>query len=130
MTQALRPATLLLATAATSVALAGCKMDNRPLLARSQPAPDAYSNALPLPKTVDARYSQSVDDLPPQQAYAYPVRAYRTSRSYYQAQPTYAFAYEEERPWVWASADDGATWRQIASDLPDVMSVKAGSWSD
>ena len=27
---------------------------------------------------------------------------------------------------VWASIDDGATWREIANNLPDVMSVKVG----
>ena len=29
---------------------------------------------------------------------------------------------------VWASADEGVTWRQIAANLPDVMSVKVGVW--
>jgi hypothetical protein len=29
---------------------------------------------------------------------------------------------------VWASTDDGTTWRQIVCNLPDVMSVKVGVW--
>jgi hypothetical protein len=28
---------------------------------------------------------------------------------------------------VWASADEGDSWRQIISDLPDVMVVRAAS---
>jgi hypothetical protein len=29
---------------------------------------------------------------------------------------------------VWASVDEGVSWRQIAANLPDVMSVKVGVW--
>ena len=28
---------------------------------------------------------------------------------------------------VWASADEGETWRQVVADLPDVMCVRAAA---
>ena len=28
---------------------------------------------------------------------------------------------------VWGSFDDGATWRQVVADLPDVMCVRAAA---
>jgi hypothetical protein len=38
-----RPAAILFATASVGLALAGCKFDNRPLLARGDPAQDIYA---------------------------------------------------------------------------------------
>jgi hypothetical protein len=136
MTKTLHSTALLLATAATGLALAGCKVDNRPLAARGQPAADAYAqpaNALaaPAPGPLDPAYAQNgyaqngyaqngyaptqyaqpdlsrpMGYLAPDQAYAYPCRAARVSRAYHDARPSYGFAYESEQPWVWASADE------------------------
>jgi hypothetical protein len=43
---------------------------------------------------------------PPPEPYLYPARAYRVSRRYAAAPPSYAFAYGDEQPWVWEAAND------------------------
>jgi len=99
MTKTLNAAAILLATAAAASALAGCKLDNRPLLARGQPVADVYAAAPgPLEPPELAR-------LPPSEAYAYPARAYRTSQAYYGEAPSYAFDYDGGEPWAWVSDD-------------------------
>jgi hypothetical protein len=110
MTKPLRPALLLAATAATGLALSGCKLDNRPLLARGDPAPDAYATPAPAPGPLEpvsaVAAGQPCNCLAPAQAYVYPARARRVSRAYYDAPPAYGFDYGGEQPWVWAAADD------------------------
>ncbi|HEV2533396.1 hypothetical protein, partial [Phenylobacterium sp.] len=101
---------LLLAASGLALGLAGCKVDNRPLLARND-APDAYS-ALPQPGPAydPAAYGAPnygaqpypASYLPPERAYPYAERAYG-----YDAPPAYGFAYGDEQPWVWETADDG-----------------------
>lgn len=88
----------------SSLALAGCKVDNRPLLARGEPA--AYGPGAPGPGPLDPGYAR-ISYLPPEEAYAYPERAYAMSRVFYERPPSYAFAYEDEQPWAWEAADRG-----------------------
>jgi hypothetical protein len=98
-----RSFTALLGVSAAAASLAGCKVDNRPVLAWVRP--DLYEAAAPPPGPLEPGYAQPVAYLPPAQAYAYPARAYRVSRAYYDRPPSYAFAYEGEQPWVWQAGD-------------------------
>jgi hypothetical protein len=104
---------LLLAASALALGLAGCKVDNRPLLARSDapdyaalPQPGApYDPGAAAPSYGAQPYPASY--LPPERAYPYAERAYGYDRAFYDAPPTYGFAYGDEEPWVWETADDG-----------------------
>ncbi|RAK57666.1 hypothetical protein [Phenylobacterium deserti] len=114
----LRLAALLMGGAAT-LALAGCKIDNRPLLARGETAPleTAYAPApydgalLELPEAPPA----PVANLPPEQAYLYPERAYRFDRAAYREAPDYGFAYEDDQRWAW-NGDDGMMFAEPIDD--------------
>jgi hypothetical protein len=102
MRKTLRPAALLFATVAGGVALTGCKVDNRPLAAWGRPVP-TYDTA-PSPGPLDPGYIQPAAYLQPAEAYAYPARAWRVSRTYYDSPPSY-FDYGGAQPWVWAADD-------------------------
>ncbi|HEX3700539.1 MAG TPA: hypothetical protein VHV27_07685 [Phenylobacterium sp.] len=97
---------MLLLLAASSLALAGCKIDNRPLLARGdQPA----VAALPDPGPIGANANVAlvpVGQVVPNRAYPYAERAYALDRTFYDVPPDYGFDYGDEEPWVWETADD------------------------
>jgi hypothetical protein len=101
---------LLLAASGLALTLAGCKVDNRPLLARfgGEPAPAAYA-ALPQPGLPDINGAPAypASDLPPAGAYPYAERAHALDSVAYGAPPDYGFAYGGEQPWVWQADDDG-----------------------
>lgn len=109
MTHTLRPAVSLLATTALALTLGGCKIDNRPLLARGGPPPVEAPIAPPL----DAAYVPTPGEA---RAYAYPQRAYAMSRTVYQRPPSYAFGYGEEQPWVWDDGDQGTMFAEPIDD--------------
>jgi hypothetical protein len=101
----------LVSTTVLALALGGCKIDHRPLLARGGPAPAATA---PSPGPLDPGYAAPAPaptaaayELPPAEAYAYPARAYGVSRDFQEAPPAYAFGYGEEQPWVWDAPDNG-----------------------
>ncbi|MDB5467783.1 MAG: hypothetical protein JWQ46_2545 [Phenylobacterium sp.] len=105
MARTFRPATVLMASSALALTLSACKIDNRPLLARDAPA----YGGLPAPGPLDlayappapmAAYAQPVD------RYAYARRAYGVDRAIYDAPPAYRFAYGDQQPWAWQTADD------------------------
>lgn len=105
------PLKSLLLLAGSAIALAGCKIDNRPLLARGEPEPAAV--ALPQPGPIDPNTGAPVyaaypsgGELFPAQAYPYAERAYALDRAFYDAPPDYGFYYGDEEPWVWETADD------------------------
>ena len=109
----LRPLALLFVTAATGASLSGCKLDNRPSAASYAVAPPAPGPLDPAaaPAAYDPGYAQPdlahpVGYLAPDQAYAYPARAWRTNQTYRDRPPSYAFDYGQAQPWAWASADD------------------------
>jgi hypothetical protein len=95
----------LLVVAASTLALAGCKIDNRPLLARNEPPPAA---GLPEPGALDPGQVRlvPVGQVTPARAYPYAERAYSLDRAFYDLPPDYGFAYGDEEPWVWETADD------------------------
>jgi len=109
MTMTLRPAALVMASSVLALGLWGCKIDNRPLLARNGPPADAAYGGLPAPGPLDlaAAPPAPIAYAPPQQAYAYAQRAYGMEPVTYDAPPQYGFAYGDEQPWVWQTADDG-----------------------
>ena len=115
---------LLLAASGAALALGGCKVDNRPLLARGQPQADAYAG-LPQPGLPgDAAYGAPAygargypaSYLPPERAYPYAERAYGLQRAFYRAPPDYGFAYADEEPWVWEAADDSLMFAEPYGD--------------
>lgn len=100
---ALRPAILC---AASALALAGCKIDNRPLLAQGAPAPAEYAYA---PGGQALPYAQPAQVLPAgdeYDGYALAQRAYAHDRVAYRAPPEYGFRYGDVEPWVWQADDD------------------------
>jgi hypothetical protein len=109
MSAFLKPTPLksLLLVAASGLALAGCKIDNRPFLARSdQPVgPAALPEPGPIGAEGDVRLVQ-VGQAAPASAYPYAERAYAMDRAFYDMPPDYAFGYGDEQPWVWEAADD------------------------
>lgn len=96
----------LLVVAASTLALAGCKIDNRPLLARKEPPP--VNTALPEPGALDPGQVRlvPVGQVTPARAYPYAEQAYSLDRAFYDMPPDYAFSYGGEEPWVWETADD------------------------
>lgn len=114
MTRTSHAAAALLGASAIALALAGCKIDNRPLLARNGPPPPAAPPLGPL----DPAYGPAAPAtyLPPSQAYAYPQRAYAVSRVVSRRPPSYAFAYGDEQPWVWDAADEGMMFAEPIDD--------------
>jgi hypothetical protein len=94
----------LLGATALVLVLGGCKVDNRPLLARGDPAP-----AAPALGPLDPTYAAATPTayLSADQAYAYPQRAYAVSRAVRERPPSYAFSYGDEQPWAWDAADQG-----------------------
>lgn len=99
---------LLLAASGLALTLGGCKVDNRPLLARlwGHSAPNPALEQAALPDIGGPPGSSPTNYLPPAQAYPYAERAQAMDRVAYQAPPAYAFAYEGEQPWAWQAADD------------------------
>jgi hypothetical protein len=98
------------AASALALGLAGCKIDNRPLLARSD-AP-AYAAA------PGADYAYALGPLDPAEAarvvpaaevydgYALAERAYAYDRVAWEAPPDYGFRYGDVEPWAWQTAGD------------------------
>lgn len=108
MTRTLRLATVLMASSALALTLSACKIDNRPLLARDTTTGPAYGG-LPAPGPLDLAYAPPaplIVSTPPVDRYAYAQRAYRVDRAVYDAPPAYGFAYGDEQPWAWQTADD------------------------
>jgi len=119
-----RPVLALLAGAAL-VPLAGCRVDNRPLLARlrGEPPPAQYA-ALPQPggpyeAAPPAPYGYPPAPPPPgygtgarriayepARAWPYAERAYAIDTAFYDLPPDYGFYYGDEEPWVWETSDD------------------------
>jgi hypothetical protein len=121
MTATSRPAAGLLGAASLVLALGGCKFDNRPLLARGEPPPAAPP--APAPGPLDPTYGAALPaaapalaPAPDQRAYAYPRRAYATSRAVARRRPDYAFAYGDEQPWGWETADRGLMFAEPVDD--------------
>lgn len=116
---------LLLAASGLALTLAGCKVDNRPLLARNSAQPVDYA-ALPQPGLPGAEpygadaYGGNLPPppppLPPARAYPYAERAYGLDRAFYQEAPDYGFAYADEEPWVWQAADDSLMFAEPYGD--------------
>lgn len=105
-------------TGAAALSLAGCKIDNRPLLARGGPPPMESAALVPydgplleLPEAPPA----PVAYLPAEQAYVYPERAYRFDRAAYRQAPDYGFAYGGYEPWAW-TGDDGMMFAEPIDD--------------
>lgn len=113
MTRTFHPAASLLSVSALALTLSACKIDNRPLLARGEPA--AYAAGTPELGPLDPGY-EAVAYLPAEQAYEYPERAYAMSRAFYERPPSHAFAYEDEQPWVWEAADQGMMFAEPIDD--------------
>ncbi|MDE2487544.1 MAG: hypothetical protein KGO51_09120, partial [Alphaproteobacteria bacterium] len=93
--------------AASAITLAGCKIDNRPLLARG-PGPQA-AFGLPQPGPIDPYAAPAYPyggQFTPASAYPYAERAYALDRAFYDTPPDYGFYYGDEEPWVWETADD------------------------
>jgi hypothetical protein len=111
---------LLLAASGLALTLGGCKVDNRPLLARfgGPPPPAPAYAALPQPglPDIDGGPAYPVGDLPPAKAYPYAERAYAMDRIVYQAPPAYGFAYDGVQPWAWQAADDGLMFAEPYGD--------------
>ncbi|RAK59747.1 hypothetical protein DJ021_07990 [Phenylobacterium hankyongense] len=108
MTRTFRSATVLMASSALALTLSACKIDNRPLLARDAAAGPAYGG-LPAPGPMDLAYAPPAPVAayaPPADRYAYARRAYGVDRAVYDAPPAYGFAYGDEQPWAWQTADD------------------------
>ena len=103
----IRSSKTLLLLAASGLALAGCKIDNRPLLARGGPPPVAE---LPQPGPIEpvagGPYYAPAAQAIPARAYPYAERAYALDRTFYDVPPDYGFYYGDEEPWVWQTADD------------------------
>ncbi|HEY8615684.1 hypothetical protein [Phenylobacterium sp.] len=108
-----RPA-LLIAASALALGLAGCRVDNRPLLARGEPDPGPAYAAQPL----GGGYPYDLGPLDPAEpvrvvpvseaydGYALAERAYAYDRVAWQAPPDYGFRYGDEEPWAWETAGD------------------------
>jgi len=107
----------VLLLAASGLALAGCKIDNRPLLARSGPPPAA---ALPPPGPIEPGEGPPIypasAPVAPGQAYPYAERAYALDRTFYETPPDSGFYYGEEEPWVWETADDALMFAEPYGD--------------
>ncbi|CAN7505797.1 hypothetical protein LJR225_003607 [Phenylobacterium sp. LjRoot225] len=113
MTSILRPAASLLGAGALALTLGGCKIDNRPLLARGEPPPAAPALGPLDPALVTAMPAAYPA---PDQAYAYPQRAYAMSQVVRQRPPSYAFSYGDEEPWAWDAADQGLMFAEPVDD--------------
>ncbi|THD78024.1 MAG: hypothetical protein E7812_12605 [Phenylobacterium sp.] len=99
------PVKTLLLLATSGLALAGCKIDNRPLLARNDPPASALPD--PGPIGADPGYRLiPVGQAVPARAYPYAEQAYSLDRAFYDTPPDYGFDYSGEQPWVWQTADD------------------------
>jgi hypothetical protein len=117
MTTAFRPAVAsLVSAAALSMALGGCKIDNRPLLARGDTPATPIEVGLPAPGPLDPGYAVAAPAEPLAQAYAYPARAYALNRTVDQAPPNYAFGYGDTQPWVWDTPDEGMMFAEPIDD--------------
>jgi hypothetical protein len=109
----LRPAALC---AVSALALAGCKIDNRPLLARGAPAPADYAYA---PDATALPYAEPAQVAPPADyydGYALAQRAYAHDRVAYREPPAYGFEYGDVEPWVWQTADDDLMFAEPIDD--------------
>jgi hypothetical protein len=119
----------LLAASALALTLAGCKVDNRPLLARFSGQPPPAGAALPQPglPDIDAAAGYPADYTPPpppglppapvaERAYPYAERAYAMDRIAYAAPPAYGFAYGGEQPWAWQAPDDSLMFAEPYGD--------------
>jgi hypothetical protein len=117
-----RPITLTALLLATG-AVAACKVDNRPLLARGQPAP-AYAPAdaatyaygpgpLELPYAEPARVTPAATMY---DGYALAERAYAYDRAAYRSPPDYGFQYGDVQPWAWQTAGDDLMFAEPVDD--------------
>ncbi|MCR5877844.1 hypothetical protein [Phenylobacterium sp. J367] len=107
-----RTIALLGAASAIGLGLAGCKLDNRPLLARGEPAP-AYAAApadgvypYALGPIDPAEPARVVPVAQPYDGYELAERAYAYDRVAWQAPPDYGFRYDDLEPWAWQTAGD------------------------
>jgi hypothetical protein len=120
MTRTQRLLPTLLLVSASAAALAGCKIDDRPLLARGGPPAAEMGFALPpayqgeligLPEAPPAQVAWVGED----RAYLYPERAYRFERAAYRQAPDHAFRYGQQDPWAWQE-DDGMMFAEPYDD--------------
>jgi hypothetical protein len=114
---------LLLAASGLALTLGGCKIDNRPLLARFTGRPPPAAAPQPGLPDIDGPAASPASylappppPLPPAQAYPYAERARAMDRIVYQAPPAYGFAYGGEQPWAWQAADDGLMFAEPYGD--------------
>lgn len=115
---------LLLAASGLALTLGGCKLDNRPLLARfsGQPLPPSAALAQPglpdidAPTAAAAAYLPAPPPLPAAGAYPYAERARLMDRIVYEAPPAYGFDYGGAEPWAWQAADDSLMFAEPYGD--------------
>jgi hypothetical protein len=103
----------MLLLAASGLALAGCKIDNRPLLARGEPPP---AMALPPPGPLEPGEAAPIYPASAPAAYPYAERAYALDRAVYRTSPDSGFYYGDEEPWVWETADDSLMFAEPYGD--------------
>ena len=117
-----RPALMLCATTALGLTVAGCKIDNRPLLARDgapaayAPANAAYAyapDASALPYAEPARVVPAANSY---DGYALAERAYAYDRAAYRQPPSYGFDYGDVEPWAWQTAGDDLMFAEPIDD--------------
>lgn len=127
----MRPApSAAIALLLSATALAGCKVDNRPLLARLTGAPPPPAAGLPqpggpyeasLPPTPDgAPYPPPPPPQPvryePARAWPDAEQAYALDQAFYDVPPDYGFDYVDEQPWAWQAADDSLMFAEPYGD--------------
>jgi hypothetical protein len=117
-----RPAALALSASAIALGLSACKVDNRPLLARGEPAYSAGVQQISYPYDIDALglpYAQPAQIMPVDNhydGYALAERAYAYDRVAYRAPPDHAFRYGEVEPWAWRMADNSLMFAEPYGD--------------
>jgi hypothetical protein len=115
------PALMLCGASAICALLVGCKVDNRPLLARgeapaAQPLDAAYAYA---PGPLDLPYAEPAQVRPAPNlydGYALAERAYAYDRAAWRAPPDYGFDYGDVQPWVWRTAGDDLMFAEPIDD--------------
>ena len=114
---------LLLAASGLALTLGGCKLDNRPLLARVSGQPPPAAMAQPNLPDIDApvvgdatAYLAPPPPLPPAGAYPVAERARLMDRIVHEAPPAYGFDYGGVEPWAWQAADDSLMFAEPYGD--------------